>query len=167
MQYGIQIDIHQIQEVLVIPAGNRVDGFIGIGHRIQEGLKRALKQIHERFPHRILSRSVQYGMFTDMKDTAVIFRNGFEANTEGLVFIRPFQPDKSCAGLLMNHLIKRAAAVRRILHTGYQEAPDAVIHVNIHCFLISCPLTVYHMTPRNRPPAYSRVTMGKQVSHHD
>ena len=45
---SIQVHMHQILEILIVAACNRIAGFIRIGHCIEKCVKRTLYQLHKR-----------------------------------------------------------------------------------------------------------------------
>ena len=47
IEYSIQINMHQVLEILIVAAGNRIAGFVRISHRIQKGIQRALDQFYK------------------------------------------------------------------------------------------------------------------------
>ena len=48
IEHSVQIDVHQVMEILIVAAGNWIHGLIREGHSVQKGVQRALDQIHER-----------------------------------------------------------------------------------------------------------------------
>ena len=54
MKYRVHIDIHQVLEILIIGTCHRIDRLIRIGHRIEEGIERALHQFDKGILKRIL-----------------------------------------------------------------------------------------------------------------
>ena len=52
IENSVQINVHQVLEILVITARNRIYGLVGIGHGIQEGIQGTLCQFHKRILYR-------------------------------------------------------------------------------------------------------------------
>ena len=48
IENSVQIHMHQILEVLIVAACNRIAGLVRIGHCIEKCVKRALYQLHKR-----------------------------------------------------------------------------------------------------------------------
>ena len=74
MEYGIQIHIHQIQKILIVPAGYGINRLIRESHRVQEGLHRAFQKLHERLLHRVFVRAAQHRMLQNVEYTGGVLR---------------------------------------------------------------------------------------------
>ena len=109
MEHGIQIDIHQIPEVLIIAACHREHGLVRIGHGIQEGIHGSLDQLYKRILGRILLRTAQDRVFYDVRDTGGVLRGRAERNVEYLVVIFIFDQHDPGPGLVvLQHIAHRA-----------------------------------------------------------
>ncbi|MNC11325.1 hypothetical protein D3C75_590190 [compost metagenome] len=53
LKHAVQIDFHQVGEILVIPACHRIHRLVAKCKSIQKRLHRALEQLHKRFLYRI------------------------------------------------------------------------------------------------------------------
>ena len=71
---GVEIDIHEVLEILVIATGYRIHRLVRIRHRVEEGVERALDELDERFLERILARAAECRMLHDMRDARIIRR---------------------------------------------------------------------------------------------
>ena len=78
-------------KILFIAACNRIHRLIRIGHGIEEGVQRPLRQFIKRVLRLILSRTAKHGMFQNMRRATVIFRRRFEYHIKNLIVIRIFQ----------------------------------------------------------------------------
>ena len=63
----IEVDVDEVVEILSIGAGVGVAGLVGLGERIQERLKRALEELHERLLDGVALGTAQHGMFEDVR----------------------------------------------------------------------------------------------------
>ncbi len=103
MEDGVHIDPDQIHEILIIPAGNRIHGLVGVGHGVEEGFQGAFHQFHEGLLYRIPVRAAQHRVLQNMEHTSVILRQGAEGDGKGLVLILAVQPDQARAAFIMLH----------------------------------------------------------------
>ena len=62
IEYSIQIYIHEITEILIVAAGNRIYCLVRICHCIKEGVETALGKLNKRILNRIVLRTAQYRM---------------------------------------------------------------------------------------------------------
>ena len=47
IEHSVQIDVHQVMEVLIVAAGNGIHGLIREGHCVQKGVQRTLDEVYE------------------------------------------------------------------------------------------------------------------------
>jgi hypothetical protein len=118
---GIQIYAGQIQKVLLVAAGYGIDGLIGEGHGVEEGIHGALQQFHKRLLHRVLIRAAEHGMLQNMEYAGVILRNGFEADAEKLVGLLALDPGQFGAGLFIDHFHQNGVLIGDGANIGYGE----------------------------------------------
>ena len=104
MQYRVHVDPQEIDKILAVPAGYRVDSSVREGHGVEEGVHGAFHQLHKGLLHRVAFGAAQDGVLQDMEHACVVPGLGLEGDGEGLVFLRPLQPYQSGAGLLVLHL---------------------------------------------------------------
>ena len=88
MEHRVEVDIHQMLEVLLVAGGNRIHGLIRIRHRVQEGVEGALCKLHKRILQRKLRRSAQHGVLRDVGHAGAVLRRGAKGDTEDLIVIR-------------------------------------------------------------------------------
>ena len=112
MQHRIHIDVHQVQEILVIPGRERIHRLVRERERVDERGQGALQQVHEGLAQRILFRSVQYGVLQDMENTGMVRRNRPEGDSEGFVDIVTLQPDDVRAVLPVGKAVQGGLQVR-------------------------------------------------------
>jgi len=86
-EHRVEVHIDQVVEVFQVLAGDRVDGLVGVGHRVQKGLKRALDQLDKRIFERIFARAAQHGVLEDMRDPGRVRRRRAESDPKDLVLI--------------------------------------------------------------------------------
>ena len=112
IQDRVQIHVHQVFEIRIIAAGDRVDGLVGIGHGVEEGIERALGQLNKRILDREIPGSAQDGMLHNVGHAGGILRRGPEADIEDLVLILRGQEDDPGPGL---NMAEQVAVQARIL----------------------------------------------------
>ena len=102
---SVQINIHQVMEVLIVAAGNRINRFIRISHSIQKGVQRALHKVDKRLLQMIFARAAERGMLQNMCHACIICRRRSKGNRKHLVVIIIRKIEKTGAALLMLHNI--------------------------------------------------------------
>ena len=100
----VQIDVFEIAEVGIVRAGDRIDRFVRIGHRVQEGVDAALGQLHKGLLDRVFARSAQNRMLHDMGDARAVVRGRPESDLENLVSVVRSDDRKSRSGFFMLEL---------------------------------------------------------------
>jgi hypothetical protein len=94
----IQIDAQQVEKVLFVAAGKRIDGLVREGHGVEERGHGAFEQIQKRFLYRVFFRAAEHRMLQNVKHAGVVGGNGLKRRAEGLVLLRPGQPQQLRAG---------------------------------------------------------------------
>ena len=89
MKYCVQIDIHQIQQIPVVAAGDRIDRLIWESDCINKGTHRAFKQFHKGRLHRIFVGATEDRVLQNMKNASGVFRQGLEGNAKGFIRVGP------------------------------------------------------------------------------
>ena len=87
MKDGINVDVHQIVEILEIGAGHRVACFVWKGEGVQKCLQRPLEQLHKRFLDRVPVGTAQYGMLQNVRHPRGVFGRCAEGHAETFVFV--------------------------------------------------------------------------------
>ena len=129
----IQIDIHEVLEILVIAACHRINRLVRVGHRIQKGVQRALHQLHKGLLQRILARAAKRRMLHDVRDTRIILGRRAERNGKHLVVILVFQIEKPCTCLFMHELKRFRIRLGNILLPQQAKPMQPFIHLyHIH-----------------------------------
>ena len=101
VEHRIQIDVHQIPEVLVVAACHREHGLVRIGHGIEKCIHGTLDQLYERVLGRILLRAAQDRMLYDMRNARGIHGGGAEGDIEYLIVVFIFNEHNTGAGLVV------------------------------------------------------------------
>ena len=102
---SVQINIHQVMEVLIVATGNRINRFIRISHSVQKGVQRALHKVDKRLLQMIFARAAERGMLQNMCHACIICRRRSKGNRKHLVVIIIRKIEKTGAALLMLHNI--------------------------------------------------------------
>ena len=138
-EHRVQIDAHQVVEVPVVPAGNRVHRLVGEGDRVEEGVQRALQQLHEGVLDRVAVRAAENGMLDDVEDAGIILRDGLKGDAKSLVGVRAIQPDEVRPGPVMPELIEGADGIRERGGARHREAAELLVKrrlLIVQCFLV-------------------------------
>ena len=101
VEYCIHINMHQVLEILVIAACHRITGLVRVGHGIQEGIQRALYQLHKWILQRKLAGAAQNTMFQNMWNTSAVLRRGTKGNGKYLILIIILDQNQSGSCFLM------------------------------------------------------------------
>src|SRR5262249_10472800 len=87
MEHGVEVDVDQVVEILQVLARDRIAGLVRICHGVEEGIERALHQLHKRVLDRVLARPAQHGMLQDVGDAGRVARQGPEGDAEYLILV--------------------------------------------------------------------------------
>ena len=101
MQHGVEVDVHQVEQILLVSARDRIHRLVGEGERVQKRLHRAFEEVDERLLHRELARAVENRMLQDVEDAGVVFGRRLERDRERLVGIVVFEVQQARAAFLM------------------------------------------------------------------
>ncbi len=102
---GVEIDPGQVEKVAAVAAAHRVDGLVGVGHRVEEGVHRGLYELDEGLLDRILFRSAEDRVLKDVEDAGVVVGDRLEGYPEGLVavVVGALKPDEPGAVFFIGH----------------------------------------------------------------
>lgn len=95
----IKVHINQVVEIGHIGGRDRVDGFVRVGHGVEEGLDRTLDQFKEGFLDRVLARAAEDAVFEDMA-MPVLSEGGVRKVMPKLLFSSSFSSERSWAPVL-------------------------------------------------------------------
>ena len=101
MEHGVEVHVHQVEQVLLVGARHRVHGLVGEGERIEEGLHRGLQQVHEGLFDGEFVGPAKHRMLQDVEDARVVGGRGLEGDREGLVGVVVFQIEQPRPARLM------------------------------------------------------------------
>ena len=87
MEDRVDVDVDEVVKVLQVGAGHGVAGLVREGEGVEEGLERALEQLHEGLLDRIFGRAAEHGMLQDVGHARGIRGRGAEAHAEALVLV--------------------------------------------------------------------------------
>ena len=97
VEHRVQVHVHQVVQILLVGGGDGVDGFVGVGHGVEERLHGALDQVDERLLDGKLGRSAQHRVLEDMEHAGGIGRRRLKANGKSLVFVVARQVQQASA----------------------------------------------------------------------
>ncbi len=115
IEHSIQVYMHQVLEVLVIAACQRVQGLVRICHGIQKRVQGSLHQFHKRILHWELPGAAEHGMFQDMGHSGGIPGRCPEPYIEHFVLIIIGNQRHPCTCLLMPAQVSHTAQVHALL----------------------------------------------------
>ena len=130
MKNGVEVDVHEVVEILVVLAGHRIDGLIGEGHGVEEGGQARAQEIHERLLGAVFARAVEHAVLEDVGDTGAALRRCAEADAEDLVGIAVFQLQKAGAAFFVDEEATEAVCFRH--WALFQEAEAGEDLVGFH-----------------------------------
>ena len=87
MQHGVHIDVHEVEQVLLVGGGHGVHGLVGEGQGVEERLHRGLEQVDEGFLDRVAVAAAEHRVLEDVEDAGVVGRRGLEGDGEGHVLV--------------------------------------------------------------------------------
>ena len=131
-EHSIQIHFRQVQEVLLVAAGDGVNRLVGEGHRVQERRHAALHQLDERFTNGILGAAAEHRMLQNMEYAGRILRQGLKRDAERLVHLAVIHPNQLCAGLFVVHFHHLPVQLFAFTHTVNAKAVTRRSFVQIH-----------------------------------
>ena len=126
IEYGIQVHIHKVVEIHIIPAGDEIHGLVGPGNGIQKRIEGALGQFHERFLQRIFPGAAEGGMLHDVGRALRIVRSRPEADIKDLVVIVIIQVHEPGAALHVLHHVHIGIDLFNMGHGAHTKTVDQV-----------------------------------------
>ena len=123
---SVKVYSGEVQEILSVAAGYRIDGLVIEGHGVQEGVHGSLEQIHERLLDRVFFRSAEDRVLQDVEHAGAVFRDSLESDAEELVVSLVFHPNELCAGLFVDHLHEESLEFVGVSDGGHSESVDQV-----------------------------------------
>ena len=87
MKHSVHIDVDEVVQIFEVGTGYGVDGFIGVGHRIQKGIERSLEQFIKGAFDGKMFRTTQHRVFEDVGHTVGIGGQCAKRNAEAFVFV--------------------------------------------------------------------------------
>ena len=132
IEYGVEIDIHEVLKIARIAACNRIHRLVRKCHRVEERVERSLHEFNERLLQRVLARAAEHGMLHDMRHPRIIHGRRAEADRKDLVVIRRFEKKETCARLFVNKCIRRPLRFLDLLRTNEAETVDDFIYFHVY-----------------------------------
>ena len=121
-EHGVEVDAHEVQQVLLVGARNRVHRLVREGQGVQEGLHRRLEQVDEGLLHRVEVAAAQHRVLKDVEDARAVGRRGLEGDGERLVGVVVCEPHEGCPRGLMAHEDCPSVYLGQVLHIRHHEA---------------------------------------------
>ena len=130
---AVKIDSHKIQVVLFYAAGYRIDCLVRECHRVEEGVHRGLKKLHERFLDRIFVRTAEHRVLQYVEHAGAVLRKGPESDREELVLVAVVRPYELCARGIMLHFDEPSADLLYFTNVCHGETVHLVIYCHLLC----------------------------------
>ena len=128
---GVEVDVHEVLEVLVVAAGHRVHRLVRIRHRIEEGVERALDELDERLLERVLARAAERRVLNDVRDARIVDRRRTERDREDLIVVIVLEEEQARAALLVLERVGRRVDFRDVFLMLQAKAMDSVVYFHI------------------------------------
>ena len=125
VEHRVHVDVHEVEQVLLVGGRDGIDGFVGISHGVQERLHGALDEVHERLLHREFCRAAQHRVLEDVKDARVVGGRRFERDGERLVLVFACEIEQSGAGGAVVQHVGVGIELGQSLFAGDGEAGDS------------------------------------------
>ena len=133
---SIQVHMHQILEILIVAACNRIAGFIRIGHCIEKCIKRTLYQLHKRIFQRKLPGTAQHAVLQNVGYAGAVFWRSTKSNIKHLVLIIILYKHDSCACFFMAQQISCGTDILQIFFFDNVISKNSVlIHICLRFLL--------------------------------
>ena len=130
VQHRVQIDVHQVEEIPVVPAGDGVHRLVRVGHGVEECLDGALQQLHEGLLHRVLVGPAEHRVLQNVEHTGGVLRQRLEGDGKRLVLVLPVQPAQLGPGLVMRQLPELRVQLRQLPHACYGKSVQLGSHLH-------------------------------------
>ena len=98
---GVEVDPHQVVEVLAVHAGDRVKGPVSRRQRIHEGVQAAFEHGEKRIAYRVFFRPAEHSVLEDVGHPGRIRRRRAEAHREHIVRVIAGQVQQPRSGRLV------------------------------------------------------------------
>ena len=126
IEYRVEIDIHEILEILIVAARDRIHRLVRVRHRIEECIEAAFDELDKRLLERIFARAAKRRVLDDMRDARVIRRRRAERDGEYLVVVRRLQIEHTRTAFFVRKLIRRHI---RLGHRRLPQQAKAVVNL--------------------------------------
>ena len=104
-EHGVEIDAHEVDEVLAVAAGDGVIGLVREGHGVEEGVHGGLHELHEGLLDPVQLRAAEDGVLEYVKDARVVLGQRREGDAKGAVRLGALYPDELEPGALVAHVV--------------------------------------------------------------
>ena len=97
----VKIHVHEVAEIALVAGSDRVNGFVGIRHCIEEGVEASLDELDKGIADRKIAAAAKDGVLDDVRDAGGIGRGRAEADVEDFVVVGVRHHEDARAALLM------------------------------------------------------------------
>ncbi len=125
VEHRVHVDVHEVEQVLLVGGRDGIDGFVGISHGVQERLHGTLDEVHARLLHREFCRAAQHRVLEDVKDARVDGGRRFDCDGERLVLVLACEIEQSGAGGAVMQHVGVGIELGQSLFAGDGEAEDS------------------------------------------
>ena len=111
----IQINVHQVFEILFIATGNGIHGLVRIGHGVQKRVQGPFDQFHKGILGRIFPAAAENAVLHDMRRSLAVHGSGAKSDMEYFIFIVVQHHSHPGAGFFMTEKITGGMNIRQLL----------------------------------------------------
>ena len=86
-EHGVEIDLQQVVEVLVVLAREHIGGPVAAGEGVHEGIERTPGHEEKRVSHREALAAAEHGVLQDVRDAGRVLWDGPKRQQEGVVVV--------------------------------------------------------------------------------
>ena len=130
IEHCIEVDVHEVLEIFVIPACDGVHRLVRVRHGIEERVEAAFDEFDERFLQRVLARAAERRMLHDVRDARVIRRRRAERDRKDLVVVRRLEIQQARTALLVLEDMRRNGSLRHVLDA--LQAEPMIYFIDLH-----------------------------------
>ena len=87
VEHGVHVDVHEVQQILLIGRCHGVDRLVRVRHGVEERLHGALDEVHEGLLDGEFGRPAQDRVLENVEHAGVVGGRGLEADGERLVLV--------------------------------------------------------------------------------
>ena len=135
-EHRVGVHRHQVLEILLVHARYGIHRLVGEGHRVEEGVQRALHQLDEGIVDGVFLGAAEHAVLEDMEHTGRVLRRGREGYRVCHVAVVVINIAQHGAALLVAHDVHIAAYFFDAAALLDNKAADLIAYVISHMILL-------------------------------